>query len=172
MNMITTLLALAAVAAVDPDPLARARSGEAQCFMPDVLFKTCVSLEYYAATGPGTYTNRGVSLVEIDQSIVVDYLMPIQIRGRALCGTVRSAHLLSGKVSVAGRPLPREKAAAILARVNKRVAAIRDKEACMVYEPTDDGMLKTKVTVAGVRRPDLDAPFKWVKPSDGYTVAP
>lgn len=170
--MITTLLALAAVASADPDPLARARSGEAQCFMPDVLFKTCVSLEYYSPTGPGTYTNRGVSLVEIDQPIVVEYFVPIQIKGKASCGTLRSAHLLSGKVSVAGRPLPRDKADAILARVNKRVAAVRDKEACMLIEPAAQGMFKTKVTIAGVRRPDLDSPFQWVKPSDGYTVAP
>ena len=42
----------------------------------------------------------------------------------------------------------------------------------MVIEPAAQGMFKTKVTIAGVRRPDLDSPFQWVKPSDGYTVAP
>lgn len=170
--MITTLLILAAVAAVDPDPLTRGRSGDAQCYMPDVLFKTCVSLEYYSPTGPGTYSNRAISLIEIDQSTVVDYSVPLEIRGKAVCGTVRAAHLLAGKVSSGGQPVSRQKSAVILARINKRLAAVRDKEACVEFEPVDGGMFKTKATVAGVRRPELDSPFKWVKPSDGYKVAP
>ena len=170
--MITALLALAAAASIDPDPLAPARSGEAQCFMPDILFKTCVSLEYFSPTGPSTYTNRAISLVEIDQPILLEYSVPMWVKGNAACGTLRSAHLLAGKVSLGGQPLPSGKAAAILARVNQRAAAVRGKEACMVYEPTADGILKTKVTIGGVRRPDLDAPFKWVRPTDGYSVAP
>jgi hypothetical protein len=170
--MITTLLFLAAVASVDSDPLARARSGEAQCLSPDVLFKTCVSLEHYFATGPGTYINRGENLVDYNRPIVMETSVPVQVKGRAVCGTVRSAYVLGGKVSVAGRPLPREQAAAHLARFNKRLSSILGKEACSVYEPTDGGMYKIKATIAGVRRPELDSVFKWVKPSDGYTVAP
>ena len=170
--MITALLALAAVAVSDPDPLARARAGEAQCLSPDVLFKTCVSLERYSATGPGSYIDHGANLVDYNQPIVMETAVPVWIKGNAVCGMVRSAHVLGGTVSVDGRQLPREKAAVMLARFNKRLASIRDKEVCSTYEPTDGGMVKIKAFIAGVRRPDLDSVFKWVKPSDGYTVAP
>ncbi|MEO8177174.1 MAG: hypothetical protein ABI626_11010 [Sphingomicrobium sp.] len=170
--MLVSLFVLAVVTSVDLDPLARGRLGEAQCYMPDVLFKTCVSLEYYSPTGPGTYSNRAISLVEINQPTVIDYTVPVEIRGKAVCFTLRSAHLLAGKISNDGRPLSREKSAAILARINKRTAAVRDKEGCAMFESADGGMFVARGTVGGVRRPDLDSPFKWVKPSDGYKVAP
>lgn len=168
MSMI--LFALAAAAASDADPLARARAGEVQCFHPDVLFKTCMSLETYVVTAGGGYLNRGANLVMLGDMFVIETEVPVEVRGNAVCATMRAPHVTSGKVTLRGQPVAPEKAAAVAADLKKKLVGVLDKEICTTYAPTDGSGYMANMKVAGGKA--LASPFIWVKPADGYKVGP
>lgn len=170
--MFNLLFALATAAAPVSEPLEPAKLGQAQCQQPDVLFRTCASLAYYVQNGPSSYMIRTVMLIDPAGPVVLETRAPVQLKGKAVCGFVRWDDLNNGIVTVAGRELTRNQAVPVLARFFKRFSAVRDKEICTQYEPTAQGMLKAKPAIAGTRRPELDYPILWVKPSDGYAVAP
>jgi hypothetical protein len=51
------------------------------------------------------------------------------------------------------------------------VAPLKGREICVRYEPAEDGTLMGITTIAGGRRPELDEPVLWIKPTDGYSLA-
>ena len=163
------LLALAAAAAGDADPLARARAGEAQCFHPDVLFKTCLSLEKYVVAADGSYVNRGANVVALDSLYVIETEVPVQVRGNAVCATMGPNHVMAGKVTLSGKPVAPEKATAVAADLRKKLAGVLGKEICTTYQANGEGYL-ANMKIAG--KPNMASPFIWVKPGDGYKVGP
>lgn len=164
------LLALAAAAAAsDSDPLARARAGEVQCFHPDVLFKTCLSVERYEPAG-SRYINRGANVVVTDDVYVIETEVPAQVRGGAVCATMQAAQVMAGKVTLRGKPVPAEKNEAIAAELKKKLASVLGKEICSTYEANDGGGYLATMKMTG--KPPMSAPFLWVKPSEGYKAGP
>lgn len=164
------IFALAAAAAAgDSDPLARARAGEVQCFHPDVLFKTCMSVETYVPTAGG-YVNRGANLVMLGDMFVIETEVPVEVRGNAVCATMNAAQVMAGKVSLRGTPVAPEKALAIATELKRKLTTVLGREICTTYEATDGSGYIAKMKMAG--RPAMPAPFIWVKPGDGYKVGP
>jgi hypothetical protein len=51
------------------------------------------------------------------------------------------------------------------------MAPLMGKEICTTYVSVPGGLV-AKVTIAGSYRADADQRVRWVKPSDGYQVAP
>ncbi len=167
--MITLLTAMAATIAV-PDPLAPARAGKFQCYRPDASAKACQGLEYYTPTGPSTYLNRSVVLVDLAGPVTVEVTSVVRIRGGAECSTIRAADALGGKVMVNGHQAPTQEARPVLSKIARAVAPLNGREYCVRYESTEDETLVGRVTIGGVRRPDLDEAVLWVDPNDGYSV--
>ena len=168
MSMLLFILAAAAPAG-DPDPLARARAGEVQCFHPDVLFKTCMSVETYVPTAGG-YVNRGANLVMLGDMFVIETEVPVEVRGESVCATMQPAQVVAGKVTLRGKPVAPEQAAAVAADLKKKLASVLGKEICSTYEATDGSGYVAKMKMTG--KPAMSSPFIWVKPSDGYKVGP
>lgn len=164
------LLAFAAAAAAsDSDPLARARAGEFQCFHPDVLFKTCLSVERYEPAGDG-FINRGANVVVTDDLYVIETEVPVQVRGNAVCATMQARQVMAGKVTLRGEAVPAEKSTAIATELKRKLAAVLGKEICSTYEANDGGGYMATMKMTG--RPPMSAPFLWVKPSEGYKAGP
>jgi hypothetical protein len=169
MSLILLALAAAASAASDSDPLARARAGEVQCFHPDVLFKTCLSVERYEPAGTG-YVNRGANVVVTDDLYVIETEVPVEVRGSAVCATMQPAHVMAGKVTLHGQPAPADKAAAVATELKKKLTGVLGKEICSTYEANDGGGFMATMKMSG--KPPMSAPFLWVKPSEGYKAGP
>ena len=92
------------------------------------------------------------------------------IRGNAVCATMRPEQVMSGKVTAGGAPVPPDRSAAVAIELKKKLASVLNKEICTTYQATDGSGYLAMMKVAG--RPAMPAPFIWVKPSDGWTVAP
>ncbi len=169
--MIILLAASAASAGVvgSANPVARAQSGDVQCYRPDTTNKTCQSIASYQQTGPGTYDNK--ALVAVSNEATLETHTPVVIRGDAVCGYVRAQDMMAGTLRLRGSLVAPDAARPVLQRIAHSVAQFADKEICTRYEPSG-GDLTAKVSIAGVYRPDQDVRVKWIRPSDGYSVTP
>ncbi len=171
--MIATLLwvALAQAAAAAADPLALAREGQAQCYAPDVARRTCRSLGGYALRPDGRYDNRAVVLVSLDPPITLETTAPVEVNLGAVCGVLSPRDLEGGIVLLEGQPATPEQADVVRQAVSRSLEPLYGHEICSTYVPQGAGLV-AQVSVAGTRRPDMDLPVIWVRPADGYRVAP
>lgn len=151
------------------NPVARAESGELQCYRPDTAKKTCQSIASYEQTGPGTYDNK--ALVAVSNEATLETHTPVVIRGDAVCGYIRPQDMVAGTLRLRGSVVAPDAARPVLQRIAQSVAQFANKEICTRYEPSG-GDFTAKVSIAGVYRPDQDVRVKWIHPSDGYSVTP
>ncbi len=170
--ILSTLVLLAALAGQSaPAPLAPAREGKLQCYVPDAAKKTCQAIAGYEPQPDGSYRNTAKVLIAPERSISMETVSTVQVKGAAICGVMARADLLAGRVLAGNTPLPKAQADPILERIATALAAAGtlDKETCTTYTP-DGTQLKAEVTVDGVARPDFTQPVIWVSPSDGFTL--
>lgn len=151
------------------NPIAKAESGELQCYRPDVQNRTCESIASYERTGPGTYDNRAV--IALGNGATLETHSPVVIRGDSVCGFIRSQDLTAGTLRVGGKVMPAEAAKPVLERMVHAMASLADKEICTRYERSG-AAFTAKISIAGTYQPDKDEAVKWIDPADGYTVTP
>jgi hypothetical protein len=164
-------LVLAVPAHAQPDPLAPAAKGMAQCSKPDKARKTCSSLAYYKSAGGAHYDNRAIVMVSPQGPVLLETNTPVEVKNGAVCGAIRKEDVMAGKVRVGGNPLTGDQAAAVLGQLAQALAPVIGKEICTSYAADGDGFVG-KSSIAGAYMPELDTPGIWVSESDGYTVAP
>ena len=171
--ILTTLGMLTAVVLTVPDPLAPGRTGQVQCYGPDVEQKTCESIGSYRFEPDGRIINKAENVVSSSPRIVVTAAGEVYVRNGAEC-TSESAtpdHILS--VEVNGEPLT----GADLDTVRQQIAtgmneAVGEGEYCSTYHPKPDGSMIALVTVAGQPRPDFTSTVLWVRREDGWRLQP
>lgn len=170
--MIVFPLLAAAILAQEPpsDPLAPAQYGQVQCFSPDPATKTCNSIAAYIPSGNG-FTNTATILLSSRPAVTMTTSTQVQVRGGAVCGTLREDDIQSAKVKVDGRELSPEEASLVVSAVADAVNDYVGQEICTTYVAAADGWT-AKASVQGTPQPELDQPVIWVSPSDGYKVAP
>lgn len=173
MSVLIALSLLTAASAASPaiDPLLPAQSGEMQCYAPDEARKTCRSLAFYDKRDASSYDNRAIVLVSTAGPVVLETVTQVIIEAGAVCGAIRPEDIQKGKLTISGRVLPADQAAPVLSRIADAMQPIMGKQICTTYVH-DTGVLIAHATINGVAQPDMDQTVKWVKPSDGYTVAP
>ncbi len=164
---------LTAASAVSPaiDPLLPAQSGEIQCYAPDEARKTCRSLAFYEKRDASSYDNRAIVLISPAEPVVLETVTPVVIQAGAVCGAIRLEDIQKGKLTISGRDLPADQATSALSHIADAMQPIMGKRICTTYV-SEKGALVAHVTINSVDQPDMKQTVKWVKPSDGYTVAP
>jgi hypothetical protein len=151
-------------------PLDRARDGSLQCYEPDAVRKTCKSLAGYTF-GKKKISNQAEVLVSPTPPLVVKFVSPVEIRGEAVCGPLRKADVESAVISFQGQILEGVDAANIKAQLVSAFGPRLEKEVCTTYRKQGEALV-TAETIAGVSYPELQQTVIWVKPSEGYRVAP
>jgi hypothetical protein len=169
--VLTLALQAAPDAAEASDPLAQARSGMLQCYAPDPARRTCKSLAGYAF-GPNGIENQAEVLISPQGPLVMKNSTPVVVRGGAVCGPIRAEDIDGAQVLLAGRPISGPNADHVKAQLKSGVANLMGAEVCTSFVAGPQGYT-TQVTVNGTPAPEMsDAPMIWVRPGEGWTVAP
>ena len=167
LGLALSVLTLAAHA----DPLAESHAGKVQCYRPDTARKTCGAIGSYTMEPGGVATNKAEVLLSPQQLLTMTTLTPVVLKGEAICGGIRAQDLQTAEIRLNGAILPSEQAKAVRSQMAQHFAALIGKEICTTYVPVGD-KLTTQVTVDGVATPAYSQTVIWVKPEDGYRVAP
>jgi hypothetical protein len=172
LPLVLALALQAAPEAAGPaDPLAQARSGMLQCYAPDTVRRTCKSLASYVF-GPNGIENQAEVLVSPSGPLVMKNSTPVQVRDGAVCGPVRAEDIDNAQVLFAGRAISGPNADRVKSELKSGVAGLMGAEICTSYLAAPDGYM-TRVTVNGKPAPEMsDSPMIWVRPGEGWTVAP
>jgi hypothetical protein len=165
------MLMLLATAGISDDPLAQADDGMIQCYGPNETAKSCQSIASYRRNADGTYANTAIVLLAPSPIVTLETVTTVTIEDGAVCGFIRKTDIANGKLSISNKAVPAAQAAPLLEKVSLAMASLVDRKICTRYVPAGTG-LTAKATVAGETDPIPDQAVKWVKPSDGYTVAP
>jgi len=153
------------------DPLAPARSGQLQCYTPNVAKKTCHALAQYNFAPDGGIENPAEVIISEKPLIIMKGTAPVVVRDGAVCGPFDAQSLQQSTFTIAGNPAPEPVAQQIRAQLLMTSAARLGKEICTKYVP-DRGQFAAQVTVDGAPHPEMADRVIWVKPEDGFKVAP
>ncbi|AQR73245.1 hypothetical protein [Sphingomonas sp. LM7] len=165
-------LMLASVAPQTPaDPLAAAKAGKIQCTNPNVEKKTCVSLTRYKVKRDGSFESTGTVLISPQPVTTMEIRSAGTVKDGALCSPIRTADFETATYRTDGKPVDAATAAAIRPQIVGTIAPMANKTGCM-REVRDGALLRMEVSIDGVARPEMTQKALWVKPEDGYTVAP
>lgn len=159
------------VAAQTDDALAPARAGQAQCFVPNAEAKTCQSIASYVFNANGVIDNISETLLMPQPVVVMRTSSPVTARDNALCGPLTAEDLGRATFTIDGRPATEEETANIRAGLTQHLAPMFNVEICVSVSAVAGGY-QANSTVGGTARPDLAQPMLWVRPEDGYRVAP
>jgi hypothetical protein len=168
MISIALLIAFASVA----EQMEPARHGKLQCQMPDVAFKTCISLSKVMQTGPSTYRFESRFLINQDGPVVATINATAVVRGEEVCDTIDPSDLSGAIVTTGGKPLPTAKAAGHMARLKRLLAPFYGMESCTRIVIDDQDAAKVESRIEGKRIPRFDYVMKWVDPAEGWTLDP
>jgi hypothetical protein len=160
---------LAPPALAQQDVMAPARAGQLQCYSPNELRKTCSALAGYRLRPDGSYENRARVLLSRQPLIVMTTSSPVTVRVGAVCGPVTQQHLQAAQFTVDGAAASDDDAAYLREQVAQMPGFVAN-EICTTYTPEENGF-RADYTVNGVRSSD-SARVIWVRPDEGYTVAP
>jgi hypothetical protein len=171
--ILVALLIVASTASVgaSEDPLDPAKGGSVQCYMPDEGRRTCRSIASYVPIDSGTYANKAMVLIAREGPIILETVTPVTLKAGAVCGFIREEDIRAGKLYVGRGLLPASKASPLLEQLAHSSSWAKDMEICTTYVPTRDGLI-AKVAYDGDYQKNSDQHVKWVRPSDGYSVAP
>jgi hypothetical protein len=164
-----TAAAFVLLGADAPDPLAPARAGSLQCYTPRPAQKTCRAIARYTFSSDGTIVNEAAVLLSPDNFLVMKTVSPVEIRGNAVCGLLRKDDIKTAAIYMYGRKLEMDDANMVRVQVQLSLATRLGKEVCTTYEPYQDEFY-ARAAIDGVVD-SLDY-VRWVKPDEGYTVAP
>ena len=169
---VTAALILAAAQPVPAatDPLGPARSGQLQCFTPDTSRKVCDALVAYTL-GPAIQARADILMAPASLLIVMRASTPVEVRSGAVCGRVRARDIEAATFTVAGRPVPQQVVQFMSPQILSVMSSHINQEICATFAPNGPGF-RTQVTIDGVAHPEISDSFIWVRPNEGYSVAP
>jgi hypothetical protein len=157
--------------AAKADPLANAHAGMMQCYQPDTSRKVCLALASYVFERNGAIINRADVLLSPQPALIMRTSSQVIIKGDAVCGPMRREDLDAAQFFANGTPIPADKVAEIRNEVAHGYEGLLGKEVCTTYIPAGD-RLSAQVTIDGAPNAQYTQQVIWVKPDDGYTVAP
>jgi hypothetical protein len=172
LSLVLPMLMAGAPEALDADPLARARAGELQCDGPDVAHRTCKAISSYVITPDGGVTNQSEALISASGPTVMRTTSHVSVQDGAICGPVSGEDIDQAQLSFGGRPISGPQAEQVKAQLKSGLGPILGAVVCTRFTPADNGYM-TQVTVNGqAAPPDAGVQVIWIKPGDGWTVAP
>lgn len=169
VSALISVLALADLPATAADPLAPARSGQVQCYEPDVAARTCRSLAAYQPQGEGRWVNTATIAVDNGNMLTLDVATAVVERDGAICGAMHREDLFAGRLRFMGKPLPAERAMPMLEKIAGSMAGVLDREICTTYVP-GPGLLLARGRLTGNGQALPEQRVIWVRPDAGYHV--
>lgn len=161
------VLALASAAPLQSDdPLAPALEGMVQCVGFNPAHRTCMGISRYDFDG-GRIRIRTELLIAASPEIVMIVTGPVTMRGAEVCETIPDYG--DSTLTVDGQPASDDIRQAVISQMNAATGAYRGQQACSTNVPDGDAW-RAEASINGRRRPELDQPFIWVSPSDGYRL--
>jgi len=160
-----------AVQAAVADPLAPSRSGWVSCVKPDSDAKTCVSIYRY------TWRDQKI-FYEVDLGVDDQPLTILRMRSQmyyrddAACSRTSQAEQSLVGMTIDGAEATEEALREMRREVAEMLKDLDGQEYCVRYEPAANGRFTTHVSVEDIRRPDSDSVMMWIRPDDGWRVAP
>lgn len=168
--LIAALLSLTLAGPADPDPLAPAREGMAQCYRPNKATRTCGALATYEFHADGTITNYAELALLDEPLVIVRSAAPVYVRDGAECSDV-DPRTIDFKFEIDGQPADAATAAELRELFLQAIDQNPDGLYCTTYHSNGDGTLTGRVTIDGERWPDGDDTLLWVNPAEGWKVA-
>jgi hypothetical protein len=171
--LLMTLLAIAA-APQDAGPLEPARSGQVQCYGPDVGRKTCNAIGAYRFQPDGVIWNDARNMIGADPAVVLQATGKVYVRDGAECARPENrAEEITG-IEVNGVPLEGQMFETVRRQIADNMQTLLGSgEFCSTFHPNPDGTLRAVVTTDGVERPEFESTVLWIDPAEGWTlVAP
>ncbi len=163
------LLALAAPAPQDADPLAPARQGKLRCIAPDVRAHSCGTIVQYTVQPDGRYDAVVRGVVQTEPLIAIEYKLAGQVEDGAVCATVRPADFTAGKLSKDGAPLVPAVESQIRQQLMLALQPLAGHKRCYRDRPDGDRVIG-EVTIDGQPQGTMNQRAIWVKPEDGYAL--
>lgn len=167
-----TMITAAPASAQTEDVLAPARQGQLQCFAPDDARKTCQSLGGYAFRADGVIENAAQILVMPSPAIIMSVTSPVTVRNNAICGPLVEADINRATFTINGHPASEEHTTMMRSQLLSQMAEVLNVESCLTMTRGDDQSYLAETSMGGVVRPELGQRVLWVRPNDGWTVAP
>ncbi|MES1198548.1 MAG: hypothetical protein ABUS48_01035 [Pseudomonadota bacterium] len=152
------------------DPIAQARSGMLQCYSPDTVSHTCHALAEYRVAPNGDISNPATILIQADPLIVMHSTSKVVIRDHKICGRVLDSDVAAATFDVGGAPASAEATTRLRQRIGPRIIA--QGEVCSLFTSDGAGGYFVSVELNGVRHPEMADIIIWVRPTDGFRVAP
>ena len=165
------LTAATTAAGAASDPLAPAMAGMLECTRPDDEKKTCLSIASYRLVEGSTYSVTSAMLISPKGPMIFEATSPATLNAGSVCGVMKPEDITSGRIRVAGKLLGHAQAAPILARMATGLSGMMNKEICVTYERSGEGLVE-KTVIDGLYQSDKDQVVEWVQPDAGYVVAP
>jgi hypothetical protein len=153
------------------DVLAPARQGQVQCFVPNAAAKTCQSTGSYVFNANGVIDNVSEILIMPQPVVVMRASSPVTVRNNAICGPLTADDIARATFTIDGRPATDQETANIRTGLTQQLTPMFNVEMCVSVTAADGGY-RADSTVGGTARPDLAQPMLWVRPEEGYRVAP
>lgn len=171
-SLVLPLLMAGAPQALDADPLARARAGELQCDGPDLTHRTCKAISSYAFAPDGAVTNQSESVISTSGPMIMRTNSHVAVHDGAVCGPVSADDIDQAQILFAGRPISGQQSDQVKAQLKSGLGPMLGAEVCTRFSPAENGYT-TQVTVNGQAAPaEASVQVIWIKPSEGWTVAP
>lgn len=172
LSLVLPLLMAGAPEMQDADPLARARAGELQCDGPDLAHRTCKAISNYVFAADGAVTNQSESVISASGPMIMRTTSHVSVRDGAVCGPVSGEDIDQAQIIFGGKPVSGQQADQVKAQLKSGLGPLLGAEVCTRFAPAEHGYT-TQVTVNGQAAPaDAGVQVIWVKPGDGWTVAP
>jgi hypothetical protein len=162
-------LAPALAHAQSTDPFARARDGWVECHDANTVARTCSAFSAYRFDGSGEVHNDAVLHVNAQPLIIVYSTSTVYARDAMVCEHVDRAVIYSARITMDGQPAPPQIDQQIKNTVWSVFVGVN--ELCSRVTTEGDAASVT-VYFDGVERPEFAAQFTWIRPEDGYTLAP
>jgi len=168
-----TLAWLGTAAFTAPDPLAPAREGLVQCYGVHVERKTCDGIGAYSVGQDGVLTNNSMNVMSVEPLVLMRATSKVYVRGEAECSMVTDPASMIVGLEVDGAALEGEQFEILRQEIAAGLKAnLGTGEFCTTYHPGQNGLLRATVTVNGVEKPQVENTALWVRPEDGWRVAP
>ena len=161
----------AAPASAQTDVLAPAREGQLQCYVPNAPAKTCQSLAGYSFDAQGGIMSQGDVMVMPQPLIVMRVSTPVALRNGAVCGPISPEDLQRATFTIDGVAANETETQNIRAALAQQLAGLLNVDVCTTFTP-ESGGFRADATFNGAPRPEMTQRVIWVRPDDGWRVAP
>jgi hypothetical protein len=172
--MLTNIAVLLAYALLF-DPLAPAWDGLVQCYAPDQRQKTCRALAGYTRMPDGTIVNDAEVVLSFGEPVIIGrFRDPVFVRGDAVCGYAKDDLETIVSVEIDGQLFDDSNDETGIRRAVAEVVRdqIGGEELCTVYEPLGNGDFRPRYYRDGKIFEVEDERVIWVRPEEGWRVAP